>query len=41
MVLEGKKAAIKDILERHQARGNGLLKAAVYTYKEGSLRTGL
>jgi len=38
---KGKKVAIKDVLEKHLARGNGLLEAAVYTYKEESLKTGL
>ena len=41
MAQKGKKLAIRDILEEHQARGNGLLEAAVYTYKEGSLKIGL
>jgi len=41
MVLEGKKAATKDVLEGHRARGNSLLEATVYAYKEGSLKTGL
>ena len=38
---KGKKAAIKDVLERHWARENSLLEIAVYTYKGGSLRTSL
>jgi hypothetical protein len=37
----GKKAAIGDVLEKHLARGNSLLEAAVYAYKEGSLKIGL
>jgi len=38
---KGKKAAIKDVPEEHQARGNGLLETAVYAHKKGSLKTGL
>ena len=38
---KGKKAAIRDVLEEHWARGNSLLEAAVYTHKEGSLKIGL
>ena len=38
---KGKKVAIRDVLEEYWARGNGLLEAAVYAYKEGSLKTGL
>ena len=38
---KGKKVAIKDVLERHQARKNSLLEAAIYTYKGGSLKIGL
>ena len=38
---KGKKAAIGDVLEKHLARENGLLEAASYTYREGSLKTGL
>jgi len=41
IVLKGKKVVIKDILEKHWARENGLLETAVYVYKEGSLKTGL
>ena len=41
MVQKGKKAAIRDILEKHQARENNLLEAAVYTYKGRSLKIGL
>ena len=37
----GKKAAIRDVLERHRAHGNSLLEAAVYARKEGSLKTSL
>ena len=40
-VLKGKKAATRDVLEKHQARESSLLKAAVYTYEGGSLKTGL
>ena len=32
--------AIKDVLQKHWARGNSLLETAVYAYKEGSLKTG-
>jgi len=35
------KESSKDVLEEHQACGNGLLEAAVYAHKEGSLKTGL
>jgi hypothetical protein len=38
---KGRKAATKDVLEEHWARGYGLLEAAVYTHKEGSLKIGL
>jgi len=41
MVLEGKKAAIKDVLEGYRACGNGLLEVTVYAYKKGSLKIGL
>ena len=40
-VQKGKKAATRDILKKHQARENGLLEAAVYTYKRGSLKISL
>jgi len=36
-----KEVAVKDVLEKHWARENGLLEAAVYVYEEGSLKTGL
>ena len=38
---KGKKAAIRDVLEKHWARENNLLEAAVYAYKKGSLKIGL
>ena len=38
---KGKQAATRDVLEKHRARENGLLEAAVYAHKEGSLKTGL
>jgi hypothetical protein len=38
---KGKQAATRDVLEKHRTRENSLLEAAVYTYKKGSLRTGL
>ena len=38
---KGKKAATGDILEKHPARKNGLLEAAVYAHEEGSLKIGL
>ena len=38
---KGKKAATGDVLEKHLARENGLLEAAVYAREEGSLKTGL
>ena len=41
MAQKGKKAAIKDVLEKHRAPKNSLLEAAIYAYKEGSLKTGL
>ena len=41
MAQKGKQVAIKDALEKQQACENGLLEAAVYTYKRGSLKTGL
>jgi len=39
--LKGKKVAIKGVLQKHRARGNGLLETAVYAHEEGSLKTGL
>ena len=36
---KGKKVAIKGVLEKYWAYKNSLLKAAIYTYKEGSLKT--
>ena len=38
---KGKKAATRDVLEKHRARENGLLETAVYAREGGSLRTGL
>ena len=37
---KGKKVAIRDALEEHQARRNSLLEAAVYSYKKGSFKIG-
>ena len=38
---KGKKVAIRDVLEKHRARGSSLLEVAVYTREEGSLKTSL
>ena len=40
-VLKGKKAATRDVLEKHWARENDLLEAAVYAHEGRSLKTGL
>ena len=39
--VRAKKAATRDALEKHWARENSLLEAAVYAYKGGSLKTSL
>jgi hypothetical protein len=38
---KGKKAVTRDVPEKHRARESGLLEAAVYAHREGSLKTGL